>query len=146
MLSFLYILCVTTLLLTMMNIVSSQLHPNSWAFFKSFELLCGHLGLEPSINVFTHFYQIKFGKLVGWVSLNATYDGSLFTLYRSSYKFFKTKFFKLRCHLEDTKRYLLFYPNFPPRFLLHWQKPTRFKPRVEYQLTLEERETVDIIR
>jgi len=56
-------------MLSLMNIAPSQLHPNSWAFLRCFELVCGHLGFEPSFSVFTYFYQMKIGKLVGWVSL-----------------------------------------------------------------------------
>jgi len=125
-------------MLTLM-IAPSQLHPNSWTFLKCFELLCEHLGFEPSTNVFTHFYQIKFGRLVGWVSLSATYGGSLFTLYSSLYKYFKTKFFKLHCHPGDTERRLFFYQDFIPWFPLYWQRPTRFKPWSEYQLSPKER-------
>lgn len=43
-------------MLTLMNIAPSQLHPNSWAFLKCFELLCRHLDFEPSTNVYIHFY------------------------------------------------------------------------------------------
>jgi len=77
-----------------MNIAPSQLHPNSWAFLRCLELVCSHLGFEPSLNVFTYFYQMKIGKLVGWVSLTASHGTPLFSLYNSSYKFFKTKFFQ----------------------------------------------------
>jgi len=133
-------------MLTLMNIAPSQLHPNSWTFLKCFELLYVHLGFEPSTNVFTHFYQMKIGRFVSWVSLSATYSGSLFTLYSSSYKYSKTKFFKLRCHLGDADRRLFFHPDFTPRFPLYWQKPTRFLLRSEYQLTPEEREAVEAIR
>lgn len=89
---------------------------------------------------------MKFGKLVDWVSLSALYDGPLFTLYNSSYKYFKIKLFKLHCHLEDMEKHLLFQSDFSPRSLLYWQRPTRFVPRAEYQLTLVEREVVDTIR
>jgi len=98
-------------MLTTINIAPSQLHPNGWTFLKCFEILCGHLDLKPFMNVFMYFYQVKFGKFIGWVSLSATYDGSLFTLYSSSYKYFKPKFFKLRCHSKDVERRLLFHPN-----------------------------------
>jgi len=133
-------------MLTIMNIAPSQLHPNSWAFLKCFEILCGHLGFEPLVSVFMYFYQVKFGKFVGWVSLSAAYDGSLFTLYNSSCKHFKIKFFKLHYHPKDTEKSLLFHSDFTPRFLLYWQKPSRFKSRVEHLLTLEEREAIDTIR
>jgi hypothetical protein len=49
-----------SLMLRTLNVAPIQLHPNSWAFIKAFELAC--LGLEidhPSIAVFFSFYQIK---------------------------------------------------------------------------------------
>jgi len=82
-------------MLSLMNIAPSELHPNSWAFLRCFKLVCSHLGFEPSLSVFIYFYQMKIGKLVGWVSLTASHGTPLFSLYNYSYKFFKTKFFKL---------------------------------------------------
>jgi len=76
-------------MLNLMNIIPSQLRPNSWAFVKCFELLCDQLGLDPSLNVFTYFYQMKFDKLVGWVSLSPSHSSPFFNLYNSSYKYFK---------------------------------------------------------
>ena len=97
-------------MLSLMNIAPSQLHPNIWAFLTCFELVYNHLGFEPSLNVFTYFYQMKIGKLVGWVSLTASHGTPLFSLYNSSYKFLKTKFFKLCCHPEDMEKRLFFTP------------------------------------
>lgn len=132
-------------ILMTMDIAPSQLHPRSLAYLKCFEIFCSHLDLEPSINVFTYFYQVKFGKFVGWVSLSDAYDSSLFTLYSSSYKHFKTKNFKFQCHLKDVEKRLLFHPDFTPRFPFYWQKPTRFKSQAKYLLTLKEREAIDTI-
>jgi len=106
-------------MLNLMNIAPSQLHPNSWAFLRCFELLCDQLGLAPSVNAFIYFYQMKFEKLVGWVSLSSSHGSPLFTLYNSSYKHFKTKFFKLRCHPEDEERRLMFHPDHTPRHPLY---------------------------
>jgi len=133
-------------MLTLMNIAPSQLHPNYWAFVRCFELLCGHLGLVPSISVFTYFYQIKFGKLVGWVSLSASHGSPLFTLYNSSYKYFKPRFFKFCCCSEDAEKCLLFRSDRAPRHPLYWQKPTRFQPLPNYRLTAEEKVAIDAIR
>jgi len=133
-------------MLNLMNIAPSQLHSNSWAFLRCSELLCDQLGLVPSVNAFTYFYEMKFGKLVGWVSLSFSHGNPLFTLYNSSYKHFKTKFFKLRCHPEDVESRLLFHPDHTSRHPLYWQKPTRFPPRPDYQLTLEEKVVIDTIR
>jgi len=133
-------------MLNLMNIAPSQLHPNKWAFLRCFELLCDQLGFAPSVNVFIYFYQMKFEKLVGWVSLSSSHGSPLFTLYNSSYKHFKTKFFKLRCHPEDVERRLLFHPDHTSRHPLYWQKPTRFPLRPDYQLTPEEKEVIDAVR
>jgi len=46
-------------MLTMMNIASIQLHPNSWAFFKSFQLLCEYLHIQPIVNKFMYFYELN---------------------------------------------------------------------------------------
>lgn len=43
-------------MLNLINVAPSQLHPNSWAFLRCFELLCHHLNFEPTINIFTYFY------------------------------------------------------------------------------------------
>jgi len=43
-------------LLTEINIAPAQLHPNSWAFIRAFEILNGYLGLLPSVDVFLHFF------------------------------------------------------------------------------------------
>jgi len=133
-------------MLRLMNIAPSQLHPNSWAFIKCFKLLCDQLGLQSSINIFTHFYQMKFGKRVGWVSLSTRHSSPLFTLYNSSYKHFKPRFFKLHCHPEDTEKRILFHSDHTPHHPLYWQRPRRFQPRPDYQFTVEEKTAIDAIR
>jgi len=46
-------------LLTEINTAPAQLHPNSWAFVRGFQILCGHLGILPSVDVFLHFFEVK---------------------------------------------------------------------------------------
>jgi len=46
-------------LLTEMNTAHAQLHPNSWAFVRGFQILCGYLGIPPSVDVFLHFFEVK---------------------------------------------------------------------------------------
>ena len=36
-------------LLTELNIAAAQLHPNSWAFVRAFQIMCAHLGLSASV-------------------------------------------------------------------------------------------------
>jgi len=55
-------------LLTEINTAPAQLHPNGWAFVRAFQILCGHLGVPPSVDVFLHFFEVKkHGKSL-WVS------------------------------------------------------------------------------
>ncbi|RDX64878.1 hypothetical protein CR513_56512, partial [Mucuna pruriens] len=35
-----------------LNVASTQLHPNNWTFVRAFELPCEGMGKEPSLNVF----------------------------------------------------------------------------------------------
>ena len=38
-------------LLTELDIAAAQLHPNSWAFIRAFQIICDHLGLPASVDV-----------------------------------------------------------------------------------------------
>lgn len=58
-------------ILSLMNVAPIQLHPNSWAFLRAFQILCKSLKIEPTVNKFMYFYQLKMGVKVGWASLNA---------------------------------------------------------------------------
>jgi len=57
-------------LLTEINIAPAQLHPNSWAFIRAFEILNGYLGLLPSVDVFLHFFEVKKQGKSLWVSFS----------------------------------------------------------------------------
>ena len=41
-------------LLTELNIAAAQLHPNSWAFVRAFQVMCDHLGC---LHPWTYFYS-----------------------------------------------------------------------------------------
>ena len=47
-------------LLTEINTAPTQLHPNSWAFVRAFQILCGYLGILPSVDVFLHFFPLCY--------------------------------------------------------------------------------------
>nr|KYP65480.1 hypothetical protein KK1_011716 [Cajanus cajan] len=80
--------------LDFINSAPCQLHPNNWGFLRVFQVLCTVLGIEVSLPVFLHFYQLKLGvPPYGILSLNGGRDGGLFTLYSQSYKTFKQEFF-----------------------------------------------------
>nr|KYP60947.1 hypothetical protein KK1_023370 [Cajanus cajan] len=47
--------------LNFINTAPCQLHSNSWGFLRAFQVLCSALGIEVSLPVFLHFYQLKMG-------------------------------------------------------------------------------------
>jgi len=130
-------------ILNEMQRTPSQLHPNTWALLKAFQILCKYLSIHPTINKFMFFYQMKYGKSIGWISLApASTHLKLFTLYKYSFKEFKNTFFKVKPTKNDPLKRILFDQNNAPRFPLYWTIPNKFKSRQEYQLTAEEK--VDI--
>nr|KYP44917.1 hypothetical protein KK1_033551 [Cajanus cajan] len=75
------------------NVAPSQLHPNSWGFLWAFQILCLVMGMNPSLGIFMHFYQLKLGEPpFGWVSLSGSSNGGLFQIFSQSYKNFKRIF------------------------------------------------------
>jgi len=46
-------------MLTIMDVAPSQLHPNSWAFLRAFQILCHFLHIRSAVNKFMFFYQLK---------------------------------------------------------------------------------------
>ncbi|KAG4921385.1 hypothetical protein JHK86_050198 [Glycine max] len=41
------------------NVAPSQLHPNSWAMVRAFEILCTFFNIRFSVLVFLFFFQMK---------------------------------------------------------------------------------------
>ncbi|RDY11334.1 hypothetical protein CR513_04028, partial [Mucuna pruriens] len=68
-----------------LNVAPTQLHPNSWAFVRAFELLCEDLGKAPSLAI----------DRVGWTSLSNRAKRKLLRLFLESYKTFKNRFFRV---------------------------------------------------
>ncbi|KAJ1389217.1 hypothetical protein SESBI_38492 [Sesbania bispinosa] len=46
-------------LLHTLNIPPSQLHPNSWAFVRAYQIMCRHYSLVPDLEKFFAFFQVK---------------------------------------------------------------------------------------
>ncbi|RDX71497.1 hypothetical protein CR513_49145, partial [Mucuna pruriens] len=78
-----------------LNVAPTQLHPNSWAYVRAFELLCEDLKRASSLGVFFWFYTVKKAEKVGWTSLCTRPKRKLFQPFLASYKKFKTQFFKV---------------------------------------------------
>ncbi|RDX72008.1 hypothetical protein CR513_48568, partial [Mucuna pruriens] len=91
------------LILHVLNIVLTQLHPNSWAFVWAFELL-----------------TIRWTEKVGWSSLSIWEGRPLMWPFHESYKFFKDQFFRVYC--GSTSLDLLTDPAGEPHFPLSWTK------------------------
>ncbi|RDX88933.1 hypothetical protein CR513_29409, partial [Mucuna pruriens] len=82
-------------ILQLLNVAPTQLHPNSWAFVRAFELLCEDLGKAPTLGVFFWFFTIKKTDKVGWTSHSSRPKRKLFKPFLESYKLFKTRFFRV---------------------------------------------------
>ncbi|RDY04869.1 hypothetical protein CR513_11358, partial [Mucuna pruriens] len=78
-----------------LNVAPTQLHPNSWAYVRAFELLCEDLKKAPTLGVFFWFYTVKKAEKVGWTSLCSRPKRKLFQPFLASYKKFKAQFFKV---------------------------------------------------
>jgi len=127
-------------MLTEMQTVPSQLHPNTWGFLQAFQIVCKYFSIKQTINKFMFFYQMKYGESIGWISLSpASSRLKLFSLYKNSFNAFKDAFFKVKARKTDLSRRILFNENYAPRFTLYWLIPTKFKSRTAHQLTAQEK-------
>ncbi|RDX92962.1 hypothetical protein CR513_24842, partial [Mucuna pruriens] len=105
-------------ILQALNVAPTQLHPNSWAFVRAFELLCEDLGKAPTLGVFFWFFTVKKTNKVGWTSLSSRPRRKLFKPFLESYKSFKTCFFKVAP--SDSGPNLLLDRTGRPFFPLSW--------------------------
>jgi len=109
-------------LLTEINVAPAQLHPNSWAFIRAFEILNGYLGLPPSMDIFLHFFEVKKQGKSLWVRFSGVAGRIILTLFQNSYKGWKGKFFRVCCTTLD--------PTALDGFPLYWVKePRLIKPK-----------------
>lgn len=69
-----------------LNVASSQIRPNSWAFIRGVEILCKALSLEPSVGVFFHFYGTTDVNKGTWISISAHPGKKHFPLYASNFQ------------------------------------------------------------
>ena len=81
-------------LLEHLNVASSQLHPNSWAMVRAFEVLCPFFNIWPSVLIFLFFFKMKLSGEIGWVSLNNV-SKKLFEFDSNIFGHFKDHLFKV---------------------------------------------------
>ena len=120
-------------LLTEINTAPAQLHPNSWAFVRAFQTLCGYLGILPSVDVFLYFFEVKKQGKSFWVSLSGIAGRILLSLFQNSYKGWKGKFFRVCCAKHD--------PTALDGFPLYWtEHPKLVKAKALDELPPADRE------
>jgi len=120
-------------LLTETNIAPAQLHPNSWAFVRGFQIFCGYLGILLSVDVFLHFFEVKKQGKSLWTSFSGVVSRIILTLFKNSLKGWRGKFFKVRATKFD--------PTALEGFPLYWtEKPKLTKPKALDELASADRE------
>ncbi|RDX70449.1 hypothetical protein CR513_50308, partial [Mucuna pruriens] len=103
-----------------LNVAPTQLHPNSWAFVRAFELLCEDLGKVPTLGVFFWFFTPRKMDRVGWTSLSNRPKRSLLWPFSESYKGFKNLFFRVAPN--DSNSRLLVDRDGRQHFPLQWTR------------------------
>ncbi|GAU12960.1 hypothetical protein TSUD_191510 [Trifolium subterraneum] len=84
-----------------LEVCSSQLHPNSLAFIRAFEIVAAYLELAPTIPLFFAIFGIQRSRprgnvtnKCGWVSLKQ--HRKLFDIFEESLRIFKDEYFVVR--------------------------------------------------
>ena len=125
-------------LLIEVNVVPTQMQPNSWAFVRAFAILCDYLSHPPSMDVFLYFFKAKKSRKKLWLSFNGVAGRVLLTLFQQSYKGFKKKFLKICCSIHD--------PTLMDGFPLYWvENPGVKNPRNLEDLTPFDREVCQLL-
>ncbi|KAL4381201.1 hypothetical protein AHAS_Ahas04G0109800 [Arachis hypogaea] len=82
------------------NLAPSQLHPNSWAFMKMYQLLCKELDVRPTLNILFYLFVVTIPysstKKSGWISFRAIQGRKVFSIFDDSFHDFKNHFFKVQ--------------------------------------------------
>ncbi|GAU13111.1 hypothetical protein TSUD_174110 [Trifolium subterraneum] len=84
-----------------LEVCPSQLHPNSLAFIRAFEIVAAYLQLAPTVSLFFHIFGIQRSRprgnvtdKCGWVSLKQ--HKKFFEIFEESLRGFKDKWFVVR--------------------------------------------------
>jgi len=102
-----------------LNVAPTQLHPNFWASLQAFRLLAEMFHLYLSSHVFLSYYSTRPSHPVKWVSLVSQSHNVPFTLFSSSYKYFKDSFFKIVITAASRHH---FFDEDTPKFPLNWTR------------------------
>ncbi|GAU39169.1 hypothetical protein TSUD_147910 [Trifolium subterraneum] len=124
-------------ILRVMNVTPCQLHPNSWAFLKAFQIACEWLDVVPTAGIFFCFFHVKNVSPHSLVSISSQPNKERFSLYASKFKNYRDTFVRFRCRegfpelIFDASgdRLLPFYWSSVPRLI----KGTRVDTLIEYE-------------
>ncbi|MCH81039.1 hypothetical protein A2U01_0001817 [Trifolium medium] len=131
-------------ILNILSVAPVQLSPNSWGFVRAFEILCGGLGISPSLHVFFSFYHIKSLTHGRPDSLCAQPKKGLFELYASNFKNYQDSFFRVRYGTGYPA--LMFDSENRRQFPFYWTpKPKLVRGVVEAKLTPFEAKTIGFL-
>ncbi|GAU42124.1 hypothetical protein TSUD_350980 [Trifolium subterraneum] len=145
-----------------LHLTPSQLHPNSLAFIRAFEMTAAYLGFLPTIPLFFHSFHLQRSKpkgnaanKFGWVSLKQSVK--LFEMFLESVRGFKDSYFFIkplnsvswqsiiyRGPAKDATGAPLIGPDGRPiledysRFPLSWRKSHYLKPASDFIYSAEE--------
>ncbi|GAU48427.1 hypothetical protein TSUD_405570 [Trifolium subterraneum] len=145
-----------------LHLTPSQLHPNSLAFIRAFEMTAAYLGFLPTIPLFFHAFHLQRSKpkgnaanKFGWVSLKQSVK--LFEMFLESVRGFKDSYFFIkplnsvswqsiiyRGPAKDATGAPLIGPDGRPiledysRFPLSWRKSHYLKPASDFVYSTEE--------
>ncbi|GAU43738.1 hypothetical protein TSUD_365870 [Trifolium subterraneum] len=110
-------------ILRTMNVAPNQLHPNSWAFVRAFEIVCESLELVPTVGSFFCFSQVKNASSSSLVSLSSQPNQGRFILYASNFKNYRDTFVRFRGAEGFSE--LMFDASGKPLFPHYWTSAPR---------------------
>ncbi|GAU46762.1 hypothetical protein TSUD_92570 [Trifolium subterraneum] len=145
-----------------LHLTPSQLHPNSLAFIRAFEMTAAYLGFLPTIPLFFHAFHLQWSKpkgnaanKFGWVSLKQSVK--LFEMFLESVRGFKDSYFFIKPLNSVSWQSIIYWgpakdatgapligPDGRPilddysRFPLSWRKSHYLKPANDFIYSTEE--------
>jgi len=127
-----------------LNVVPTQLHPNSWAYLQAFRILCQSLYLEPTPYAFLYFYDTRPRQPATWLSLISRPSISRLDAFSQSFKHCKDGYFKVVVK-EGGKDHFL-NPDGSTKFHFSWtSNPSRYKDMGMDELSAADKEVVEIL-
>ncbi|CAJ2653374.1 unnamed protein product [Trifolium pratense] len=81
-----------------LKVAPSQLHPNSLAFIRAYQILCRYLEVEATVSLFFYIFKIqrqKVGDQQGWISLKHQ-SSKIFKMFVESARGFKERYYVVK--------------------------------------------------